>query len=54
MIIDATKINYFSDPQRSSYDEKPKRKSHKRDKEDLGVIVDVSSTRKSKRTRKSH
>ena len=50
MIVDATKIVYFKDPPRSSYDEsrifktKSRIKSQpKLKKEDLGIIVDATS-----------
>lgn len=48
MIIDATKINYFKDPERSSYDQP---RSHRKSKgdEDLGIIVDASLANKKRR-----
>lgn len=45
MIIDATKINYFHKPERSTFD-KPHKKHQKHSKEEVGVIIDVSSSQK--------
>ena len=43
MIIDATKMSYFKDPERSTYDSKSKKRRSKKSAEDeVGVIVDAS------------
>lgn len=49
MIIDATKINYFKSPERSSYDQLRKRRKGGKEDEDLGVIVDASLTNKKRK-----
>jgi hypothetical protein len=52
MIIDATKINYFADPDRSAYDyvdqTKKSKKSTKSKKQETGVILDASSGQRKK------
>lgn len=48
MIIDATKINYFKDPERSVYDQPRLKRKIKAD-EELGVIIDESLAAKKKR-----
>ena len=42
MIIDATKINYFSNPSRSAFDYKLKEIKEKNKKEKVGVILDAT------------
>lgn len=49
MIIDATKINYFKYPERSSYDQPRTRKKNAKKDEDLGVIIDASLAYKKSR-----
>jgi hypothetical protein len=52
MIIDATKINYFNNPERSAFDQPKSRVTGKKNKqhdEDLGVIIDASMTAKTRR-----
>lgn len=48
MIIDATKINYFKYPERSSYDQTKSRRRVK-DDDNLGVIIDASISSKKRR-----
>jgi len=49
MIIDATKINYFKAPERSSYDQPKSKRRTIKDDEDSGVIIDASETKKKRK-----
>lgn len=42
MIIDATKISYFKDPERSAFDQLRKKKPKVNREKNLGVIIDAS------------